>query len=264
MPEPHGWQQSDVTEHPNWKNGMQGIVVVVVVTHTPVTSGLLCRQTSPGAQTGGGGKMFPPQGPPTRETHPQAAAPGRLSQLAPEGQLPPQAPEASLPHGLTQRAAGPGQQVSPPAVAQIHPCSHTPLWQMSAVHGLPSLQSLFLWQVGCVVLVVVVTVIVVVERQRGLQNSFGSRHGLSSEQGWSLHCRSIVMKHRPVGGGHSARQNSFGGHGVPGAQDWPVHRWSSASKHIPVGGGGGQTGTQNSFGRGHRWPAEQDWPVHWC
>ena len=36
MPGPHGWQQSDVTEHPNWKNGMQGSVVVVVETgHGP-------------------------------------------------------------------------------------------------------------------------------------------------------------------------------------------------------------------------------------
>jgi hypothetical protein len=186
---------------------MQGIVVVVVLTHTPVESGLLCWQIRPGPHTGGGVSRLPPQGPPTPETHSHVASPGSVSQLAPPGQLPPQTPEASLPHGLTQRALGPGQQVIPSGRAQMHPCSQTPPWQMSAVQGFSSSQSLSVWQAPCVVLVVLATVVVVAETQRGLQNSFGSRQGLSGEQGWSLHCRSTVTKHRPVGGGHSARQN---------------------------------------------------------
>jgi hypothetical protein len=44
----HGWQQSDVCVQPLVKNGTQ-----VAATQTPVTSGLLCWQTSPGPQTGG-------------------------------------------------------------------------------------------------------------------------------------------------------------------------------------------------------------------
>ncbi len=55
MPGPHGWQQSDVTEHPNWKNGKQGNVVVVVATgHGPaqqVTSPLALRQRHSCVQT---------------------------------------------------------------------------------------------------------------------------------------------------------------------------------------------------------------------
>jgi hypothetical protein len=138
-PGPHGWQQSEVAEHPGWKNGMQA-------THTPLTSGLVCLQTSPGPHTGGGPKMLPPHGPPAPETHSHAVVPGNVSQLAPVGHIPPQVPGALAPQGRTQRAAGPGQQVNPPAgVAQMHPCSHMPLRQVSTEHGLPSSQSLSVW-----------------------------------------------------------------------------------------------------------------------
>ena len=58
--------------------------------------------------------MLPPHGPPGPETQLQPLFVLELSQLAPNGQAPPQAPAASLPHGLTQNAAGPGQQVCPP------------------------------------------------------------------------------------------------------------------------------------------------------
>jgi hypothetical protein len=147
-PGPHGWQQSVVTAHPGWKNGMHGIVVVVVAaTQTPVTSGFVCWHTSPGPQTGGGPKMLPPQGPPAPETHSHAVAPGSVSQVAPPGQLPPQVPAALAPQGRTQSAAGPGQQVTPPGVAQMQPCSHVPLTQVSAEHGLPSSQSWSVWHV---------------------------------------------------------------------------------------------------------------------
>ena len=50
---------------------MHGIVVVVVLTHTPVASGLLCWQTSPAVHTGGGTRIFPPQGPPNPDTQAQ-------------------------------------------------------------------------------------------------------------------------------------------------------------------------------------------------
>lgn len=134
-----------MTEHPDPKKGMHGLVVVVVAaTHTPPTSGLLCWQTSPGAHTGGDGKMLPPHGPPAPEMHPHAVAAGRVSQVAPVGQAPPQVPVAVAPHGRTHSADGPGQQVVPAGVAQTHPCSHTPPWQESTLHGLPSSQSLSL------------------------------------------------------------------------------------------------------------------------
>ena len=142
MPAPQGWQQSDVTEHPGSKNGMQGKVVVVVETHTPVASGLLCWQTRPAAHTGGGAKMFPPQGPPSPETHPHVVPSGTGSHVAPDGQRPPHAPEASLPHGLTQRAAGPGQQAGTPLAArQMQTWTHVRFTQASWVQPFPSLQS---------------------------------------------------------------------------------------------------------------------------
>jgi len=142
MPAPQGWQQSDVTEHPGSKNGMQGKVVVVVETHTPVASGLLCWQTRPAAHTGGGAKMFPPQGPPSPATHPHIVPPRTGSHVAPDGQRPPHAPEASLPHGLTQRAAGPGQQAGAPlAATQMQTWTHIPFTQASWVQPFPSLQS---------------------------------------------------------------------------------------------------------------------------
>jgi hypothetical protein len=127
---------------------MHGIVVVVVATHTPVASGLVCWQTSPGPHTGGGARMLPPHGPPTPETHSHAVPPGNVSQLAPAGQLPPQTPDGSVPQGFTHRAAGPGQHVRPPAVAQMHACSHTPFRQKSAEQGSPSSQSPSVWHVG--------------------------------------------------------------------------------------------------------------------
>ena len=131
MPAPQGWQQSDVTEHPGSKNGMQGKVVVVVETHTPVASGLLCWQTRPAAHTGGGAKMFP-----------HVVPPGTGSHVAPDGQRPPHAPEASLPHGLTQRAAGPGQQAGTPLAArQMQTWTHVRFTQASWVQPFPSLQS---------------------------------------------------------------------------------------------------------------------------
>ena len=54
--------------------------------------------------------------------------------------------------------------------------------------------------------------------QRGVQNSFG-RQRCVGEQARSVHRRVIVSKHMAVGGGHCARQSSFGGHGVLGEQD---------------------------------------------
>ena len=64
--------------------------------------------------------MFPPQGPPGPETHPHVVAPGVVSHVAPGGQKPPHIPDASPLHGWTQSADGPGQQVRPLAVAQMH------------------------------------------------------------------------------------------------------------------------------------------------
>jgi hypothetical protein len=55
--------------------------------------------------------------------------------------------------------------------------------------------------------------------QRDVQNSFGSEHGCVGEHASPVHCLAIVSKHMPLGGGHCARQNSFGGHGVLGEQD---------------------------------------------
>jgi hypothetical protein len=55
--------------------------------------------------------------------------------------------------------------------------------------------------------------------QRGVQNSFGNEHGCVGEQAWSVHCLVTVSKHMSVGGGHCARQNSFGGQGVLGEHD---------------------------------------------
>src|SRR2546426_3812328 len=61
---------------------MHGIVVVVVVTHTPVASGLPCWQTRPAAQTGGGAKRLPPHGPPTPEKHPHVVVRAAISVVA--------------------------------------------------------------------------------------------------------------------------------------------------------------------------------------
>ena len=137
---------------------MHGIVVVVVVTHTPVASGLPCWQTRPAAQTGGGAKRLPPHGPPMPEKHLHVVAPGRLSQLAPGGQLPPQAPKESLPHGRTQRAPGAGQHVSAPSgLTQMQTWTHIPFRQASCVQPFPSWQSASVWHVfsGSVVVVLV-------------------------------------------------------------------------------------------------------------
>jgi len=79
-PLPQGWQQSDVDEHPGWKNGMQ----VVVGTQAHVVASAV------------------------------------FSHVAPGGQKPPHVPAGSAPHGRTQSVDGPGQQVRPPAVAQMH------------------------------------------------------------------------------------------------------------------------------------------------
>ena len=138
MPALHGWQQSDVCEQPGAKNGMQ-----LGSTQTPWTSGFGCRQTRPGAHTGGCARMLPPHGPPAPDTQPQAlAAAGRLSHVAPTGHDPPHVPPASAPQGFTQSAAGPGQQVdAPDASRQMHACSHIPFTQWSTVHGSPSRQS---------------------------------------------------------------------------------------------------------------------------
>ena len=101
-PLPQGWQQSDVVEHPGWKNGMQPVV----------------------------------------ETQPHVAASAVFSHVSPAGQKPPHVPDASAPHGRTQSVDGPGQQVMPPrGLAQMHSCSHTPSRQRSAVQPFPSSQS---------------------------------------------------------------------------------------------------------------------------
>ena len=74
IPAPHGWQQSEVCVQPAVKPGTQ-----VGSMQVPVMSGRLCWQTNPGAHTGGGARMLPPQGPPTSETQPHVAAvAGRL------------------------------------------------------------------------------------------------------------------------------------------------------------------------------------------
>jgi len=86
--------------------------------------------------------MLPPHGPPGPETQPQPLFVAVLSQLAPNGQAPPQAPVASLPHGVTQKAAGPGQHAcSPPALTHKQACSQTPFTHRSAVQALSSPQS---------------------------------------------------------------------------------------------------------------------------
>src|SRR6185369_3646294 len=104
-----------------WKYGMQ-----VPATHTPVASGLVCWQTSPGSHTGGDTRTFPPHGPPGPETQPHIAAPD-ASHLAPDGHVPPHVAAAVAPHGRTQDAAGPGQHVAaPPGPTQMHACSHVP------------------------------------------------------------------------------------------------------------------------------------------
>jgi hypothetical protein len=181
-PPRQGSQQSAVWAQPLEESGMH-----FAATQTPVASGLLCWQTNPGAHTGGGARMFPPQGPPGPETHPQVAAPGTLSQFAPDGHRPPHAPAASAPQGFTHRVAGPGQQVAAPvASAHTHACSHTPATQRSAVQGLPSLQS------ASVVQPPVGSVVVVVARHRALQNSLGFRHGSPGPQSSLLHCCSTV------------------------------------------------------------------------
>jgi len=152
-----GTQQSDVWVHPLAKNGMQ-----VAGSQMPVPSGLVCWQTSPGPQTGGGSRMFPPHGPPGPETHRHVGvAVGELSHAAPVGQVPPHVPAESRPHGLAHSAAGPGQQVTEPAETQTQPCSQMPWLQVSTVHGFPSSQSPSVWQAGSVVLVVVTVVVVV-------------------------------------------------------------------------------------------------------
>ena len=79
-PLPHGWQQSDVDEHPDWKNGIQPVVA----------------------------------------TQPHVVVPGTVSHVSPWGQEPPHVPDPSAPHGRTQSVDGPGQHVRPPAVAQMH------------------------------------------------------------------------------------------------------------------------------------------------
>jgi hypothetical protein len=140
MPAPHGWQQSDVCEQPGPENGMQ----LFDSTQMPGTSGLSCRQTRPGAHVGGDTRMLPPHGPPGPDTQPQVfVAVGRLSHVAPAGQKPPHVPPVSAPHGFTQSAAGPPQQLEAPVAASRHrqSCSHVPSTQRSAVHGLPSAQS---------------------------------------------------------------------------------------------------------------------------
>lgn len=264
MPAPHGWQQSEVCEQPVPKNGMH-----FGWTQTPVASGLVCWQTRPGAHTSGGVKRFPPHGPPTPETQPHAVVAGdRLLQVAPAGHVPPHVPAASAPQSFTQRAAGPGQQLTAPCVSrQTHACSHCPPTQRSTVQGLPSPQSASLRQPGTVVEVVdeprVVDVVEEGVVHRGLQISFGSRQGLPGEQGWPLHCSSTVTKQPALelGGGHSARQASFGRHGFAVPQACPVHRRSRKSKQAPLGGGGGQAAVQSWFGSGQALPEPQATPV---
>jgi hypothetical protein len=184
----HGLQQSDVCVQPLAKNGTQ-----VSATHVPVASGLLCSQTNPGAQVGGGTSTFPPHGPPSPETHPHDTVPLLpLSQVAPAGQVPSHIPLASTPHGRAQRAAGPGQQlVTPVASRHRHACSQVSSMQRSAVHGLPSSHSVSIVQPGSVV------VVVLVARHAGEQISFGLVHGWPGPQGSSLHWPSTVMKHLP-------------------------------------------------------------------
>jgi hypothetical protein len=226
--------------------------------HTPVASGFACWQTRPGPHTGGGPKMFPPQGPPGPETHPHVVAPGTVSQVAPAGQKPPHVPVASPPHGLMHRAAGPGQHARPPAVAQMHACSQTPPWQLSAVHGLPSSQSPSVWQVpGSVV-------VVVDGGGHWKTQSSSSGHGASGEHVSVVHCPVAGFRHFPTGGGgHSSVQNWFGsGHGWWSVQDWSVHCRSIVSKHFPAGGGGGHSGTQSWFA-GHGAVREHE-PLHWA
>ena len=125
-------------------------------THTPVTSGLLCWQTSPAAQTGS--RKLPPHGPPRPETQPHVAA-ADASHVAPDGHVPPHVPAAVAPHGRTQSAAGPGQHVAaPPGPTQMQSCSHVPPTQWSNEHPLPSSQFASVMQPppGSVVVVVVV------------------------------------------------------------------------------------------------------------
>ena len=73
-----------------------------------------------------------------------------------------------------------------------------PSTHRSAVQTFPSSQSESLAHapVGSVVVVVGGTL------HRGLQISFGFRHGWSGAQGSSLHWSSTVTKQRPCGGGH--------------------------------------------------------------
>ena len=81
----------------------------------------------------------------------------------------------------------------------MHPCSHVPATQWSAVQALPSSQSASVPHppVGRVVVVVGGTL------HRVLHISFGFRHGWFGPQGSSLHWSSTVTKHRPFGGGQA-------------------------------------------------------------
>jgi hypothetical protein len=238
---PQGWQQSDVDEHPGWKNGMQLVFA----------------------------------------TQPHVVVPGIVSHVSPAGQNPPQVPDASAPHGRTQSVDGPGQQVRPPAgLAQMHSCSHTPSRQWSAVQPFPSSQSASDWHIppGSVVVVVVggghsstqssplgqgavgehdcvVHWRVAMLRHvpsgggghRSVQISFGSVHGWRGEQSWSVHRPSTVTKHFPVGGGggHSGTHSWFAGQGAVGEHE-PPHCAVATSRQVPLGSGGGHTGTQIS------------------
>jgi hypothetical protein len=115
----HGSQQSGVWVQPEVKSGTQP-----GTTQTPVTSGFDCWQTRPGPHTAGGMSMLPAHGPPSLDTqrHPPTVADvGVGSHVERNGQEPPHVASAGLPHGGgTQSADGPGQQVMPPAVAQMH------------------------------------------------------------------------------------------------------------------------------------------------
>jgi hypothetical protein len=146
--------------------------------------------------------------------------PGEVPHVVPVGQNPPHVPDASAPHALMHIVPGPGQHMTPPAVAQMQTCSQTPSRQRSTLQKSPSSQS------ASVLHPCPGSVVVVVEGGgHANTQTCSSGHGAMGEHACDVHCPLGRSRQLPVvGRGHSRVQISFGWlHGWRGEQAWAVH-----------------------------------------